>query len=275
MMISTFETIDHRVLGAIRLIDITTGLPIRAPLRVEAAGLDLRRNRRGDFVIWRAAGLETHSQAFDAPPAAPPGGALTFDLSITDPAGNYLPRRSALALPRSADPDAPDSFFTPALIALFPAPAAHTESSWAVIRGTVRQSGTRARLPWALIRVLHATKDTILASGLADARGEALVAVPGILITMPADDGGPVLTTELAVKLTVSFDGARLRKLSDEDLAAGAQDPNLNFVPDPDALGALASHAAQIQASGEPALSATGKLAAGRTLVANVLATLS
>ena len=54
-----------------------------------------------------------------------------------------------------------------------------------------------------------------------------------------------------------------------------AQDPNLNFVPDPDALGALASHAAQIQASGEPALSATGKLAAGRTLVADVLVTLS
>ena len=127
MMISTFETIDHRVLGAIRLVDITTGLPIRAPLRVEGAGLDLRRNRRGDFVIWRAAGLETHSQAFNAPPAAPPVGALTFDLSITDPAGNYLPRRSALALPRSADPDAPNSFFTPAPIALFPAGRAHGE----------------------------------------------------------------------------------------------------------------------------------------------------
>ena len=112
MMISAFETIDHRVLGALRLVDITTGLPIRAPLRVAGAGLDLRRNRRGDFVIWRAAGLETHSQAFNAPPAAPPVGALTFDLSVTDPAGNYLPRRSALALPRSADPDAPNSFFT-------------------------------------------------------------------------------------------------------------------------------------------------------------------
>ena len=39
MMISTFETIDRRVLGAIRLIDITTGLPIRAPLRVEAKAI--------------------------------------------------------------------------------------------------------------------------------------------------------------------------------------------------------------------------------------------
>lgn len=274
-MISAFEMIDRRVLGAVRPVDITTGLPIRAPLRVEGGGLDLRRNRRGDFVIWHAAGLETHTQAFGAPPAAPPIGARPFDLSITDPAGNYLPRRSRLALPRTIDPNAPNSIFIPAAIPLYPAPAAHTESSWAVIRGTVREAGTGKRLPWALIRVLHATQNTILASGLADARGEALVAIPGILITMPADDSGPVLTTELAVKLTVSFDAAGLRKLSDEDLAAGTRDPNPNFVPDPDALGALASRAAQIQASGEPAPSATGKLAAGRTLIADVLVALS
>lgn len=275
MMMNVYENSDRRALGALRPVDLTTGLPIRAPLRMAGAGLDLRRNRQGDYVIWRAAGLEAHTQAFSAPPAAPSIGALSFSLTITDPAGDYLPRRSTLALPRATDPDAPHSVFAPIPIPLFPAPAARPASSWAVIRGTVRHAGTRARLPWALIQVLHATTDAVLAAGLADARGEALVAVPGILITMPADDSGPVLTTELAVKLTVRFDAAGLRERSDADLAAGAQDPNPNFVPDPDALGALASRAAQIQASGVPAPSATGKLAAGRTLIADVLVALS
>ena len=265
------ETVDRRVLGALRLVDVTTRLPVRGPLRVEASGLRLVRNRRGDFVVFAGGGLEAHTRAFAAPPAAPPLGSLLFPLVIIDPDSHYLPRRGALRLPRNPAPDAPDSLFAPAEIALFPAPAGTTEASWAIIRATVRAQGSGLRLPWALLRVQKADTGATLAEGLADARGEALVAVPGILITMPAVGNGPVLTTELTVKLAAFFDGA-LTKIADADLDGPL--PNSGYIPDPDALTAGPVRATQLVPRGGAA-AATGKLAAGRTLVADVLVTLA
>ncbi len=263
------ETVDRRALGALRPVDVTTGLPVRGPLLVAAPGLRLVRNRRGDFVVFGAAGLEAHTRAFAAPPAAPPPGSLAFPLVITDAGSRYLPRRGTLRLPRNPAPDAADSALVPAEVRLYQAPAATPEASWAVIRATVRDQATGHRLPWALLRVLRADNDLLLAEGLADGRGEALVAVPGILITMPAVGNGPVLTTELEVKLAAFFDGA-LSKIADADLAGPL--PNAGYIPDPDALAAGTLRATQIAARGVAA--ATGKLASGRALVADVLVTL-
>lgn len=272
---SAVETVDRRVLAALRPVDAATGLPVRGPLRVEAAGLRLVRNRRGDFVVFAAAGLEAHTRAFAAPPAAPPPGSLAFPLVITDPGGRYLPRRGTLRLPRDPAPGAADSVFVPAAVALFLAPAAAPAVSWAVIRATVRDRATGRRLPWALLRVLRADTDALLAQGLADARGEALVAVPGILITMPAAGNGPVLTTELEVKLVAFFDGT-LTPIADAELLdpAGSGQAAADTIPDPDALAAGPARPTQIAARGA-APTATGKLASGRALVADVLVTLA
>jgi hypothetical protein len=255
------------------MVDVITGLPVRASVTVEAEGLRLVRNRRGDYIIFGAARLEAHIHAFVEPPATPTLEAKEFRLQVTDLSGRYLPRRSTLRLPRNPDPAAANSIFAPAPVALYSAPAATTEISWGVLRATVREQDSRARLPWALVRVLHATTGTVLATGLADARGEALIAVPGILITMPADDSGPVVTTELEIKLTVAFDGIALRKITDADLAAGNAGFNAGYVPNPDDLSALTGKAAQLQIGSTPPAD-TGKLASGRILVADVLASL-
>lgn len=260
------------MLGALRPVDVTTGLPARGSLRVEAPGLRLVRNRRGEFVVFAADGLEAHTRAFAAPPPAPPPDSLAFPLVITDAGSRYLPRRSTLRLPRNPAPDAADSLFVPAQVSLYPAPAATPEVSWAIIRATVREQGTGVRLPWALLRVLRADSEATLAEGLADGRGEALVAVPGILITMPAVGDGPVLTTELEVKLVAFFNGG-LIKLADADLDGPL--PNAGYIPDPDVLAAGLARATQLVARGSLAAAATGKLAAGRALVADVLVTLA
>jgi hypothetical protein len=103
---------------------------------------------------------------------------------------------------------------------MFPGPAAPVSPRWAVIRTTVRgpQPGTVA--PGALIRVLH--DGVLMARGVADARGEALVAIPGIPVTMwsvaPSDQ---VITTTVDLVLQVIWDEAAA--------AAG-------LLPDPDEL---------------------------------------
>ena len=272
-MAGTLEYIDRRILASLSLVDATTGLPIAGRLSVESEGIRLVRNSRGQYVVLSAPGFEDYTRTFLDPPADIPVGDRQFTLSIVDPSGAYLPRRSTLALPRDPDPAAANSLFEAAVIRLYPSPAARTAISWAMIRATVREQGTGDRLPWALIRVQNPTTDAVLATGLADGRGEALVAVPGILITMPADGTGPVLTTELEVRLRVVYDNA-LQTVADADLLGPGPLPNSDYVPDPDALDAGAGVAAQLLVAGAAAPADAGRLAAGRTLVADVLVTL-
>ena len=134
------EQVDRRILGAVRFVDATTDLPIASVLSVKANGLKFVRNLSGDYVIAGARGLEDHATAFDKPPASPALGALTFEISIDDPAREYLSRRHTLKLPRDPNPEnagARDSLFRAVKVRLFPSSIAFTGVGWAVIRASV------------------------------------------------------------------------------------------------------------------------------------------
>jgi len=209
----TAELLDRRVLGGIRFVDGVTGLPIQRMLAVSAPNVRWIRNRSGDYVVAGAPGLEAHVAAFAAAPGAPPPGTLNMTLTVSDPLGEYLPRRATMELPRDPDPthgDQPGSLFRPVAVALYPAPIARTAPGWAVLR--VSAPGR----PGALLKVVEDDTDHVLARGQTDARGEALVAVPGIPVTTFNTGTGPVLATEVAanVQLIAAEDGA---KLSDPD----------------------------------------------------------
>jgi hypothetical protein len=141
-------------------------------------------------------------------------------MRVQDPAGAYLPRRFSVPYPRDPSPDhadQPNALFRPADVTLFRSPAARTAPNWALIRASVHDQTTQAPLPGALIRVVRRrAPGELLARGMSDSRGEALVAVPGIPITTWEEVGDRVLTTEVEVQLQVVWD-ARCASLPDPD----------------------------------------------------------
>ena len=71
----------------------------------------------------------------------------------------------------------------------------------------------------ALLRVLNGS--TVLARGMTDWRGEALVPVPGVPVTTWSDDPHAVVVTEITAQLEVVFDPATGTRTGAADVSAG------------------------------------------------------
>jgi hypothetical protein len=220
------DRLDSRVLGALRPADVTTGVWVTGPLKVTAPGAAFTRNRSGVYVLTFARELETHLTEFSAPPTMPAVGSIVLTVKVEDPSGQYLPRSVRLAVPRDPDPahaNDEGSLFLPVRVLLYPAPAASLCPGWAVVRASVTQVGSNAAVPYAWLRLRRATQapsDPPMATGMTDARGEALVAVSGIPVTNWDVDDGPLLATEVDAVIDAYYDA------------------NAGFPPDPDAIDA-------------------------------------
>lgn len=202
------ERVEDRVLGALRLVDAGTGAPIQRRLRVEAVSPPSPRlvhNPSGLVVVASWPPLATHREHFDAPPAEPAPGSLSLDLAITDPDGQYMPRRCRMALPRDPDPDAPDSLLRALDVPMYPAPAAALGTNWSALRVSLAGAGGEA-LGGALLRVRR--NGEVLARGLTDWRGEGLVAVVGVPVTTFSEGDDVVVVSEIEVTLEAVFDPA-------------------------------------------------------------------
>lgn len=219
------EAVERRVLGAVRFVDGVTRLRVNAPLRVTPpAGLRGARNLEGLWVLTGAPGQGDVTAAV-AEPAYDPADAEDVEFSVEDPSGEYLACRFHVRLPRDPRPanaEQPNSLFRPVEVSLYPSPAARVAPGWAVVRMTVQGATPGSTAPGALVRALRAGDGTAISSGLADARGEVLVAVPGIPVTTwSAAPGDGVTTSTLDVSLQVVW--------NEEDAEAGR-------LPDPAAL---------------------------------------
>jgi hypothetical protein len=212
------EQIDRRVLGAVRFVDATTRRWIQQPLDVSAPLTRLVRNGQGAYVVTAAPQLADHVDAFVTPPGVPALGDASVTLSVSDPSGRYLARRVVVALPRDPDPahaDQADSLFRAVEAPLYPSPAGEVAVGAAALRATVRKVGGGG-LGGVLLRVVRGT--VVLARGLSDVRGEALVTVPGIP-TMTWEGGGDaVLSPETEVTVTAYFDAAATLPPDPDDL---------------------------------------------------------
>lgn len=232
------ERLDARVMGALRCVDAVSGMAVGHALTVEAASARVLRNRSGLYVLTSVSGLSAHRDSFEAPPATPAIGALALTLTIRDPQERYLPRRCTLALPRQADParaDQPDSLFRPVEVALYPAPAAPTGHRWSLLRVTLSRTGTGELLGGALLSVRR--DGAVLARGLSDWRGEALVAVPGVPVTTWSDQPGAVVVTSIDAQLDAVFDPASGTRITPSRLRSATSAPTVPLV-DPDRLDA-------------------------------------
>lgn len=201
------ETLDRRALAALRFVHGVDGTTVTRPLSLHAPGARFVRNHSGDTVLFDAPGYAGYAASFDPVPNVLP---TRLALDIADPAGEFLPRRVQLALPRSLDPatpQQPSSVFQPLRVALYPAPAARPEHDWARLYASVATLND-APAAHALIRVERTADDALLATAQCDARGEALVAIAGIPLT-PWDAGdGPVLGSDIEVRVSAFYDAA-------------------------------------------------------------------
>lgn len=238
LVVHELEALSARVLGALRFVDATSGMPVREPLAVRMPGSRLQRNASGLLVIREATALAAHAGAFAQAPASPALGSVPLTAEVSDPSGRWLPRRVRVALPRNPDPspaarEAADSLFRPIEVALYPGPAAPVLANWAVLRVSLAQAGSGHLLGGALLRV--EADGRVLARGMTDWRGEALVAVPGVPITTWAENA--VVVSEIAATLSAVFNPATGTRTLPAAVEA-RQPPQPLPMVDPDALEA-------------------------------------
>lgn len=218
------DLLDRRILGALRFVHGVSGAPLARALVLRASGVVWQRNRQGEYLITDAPSLSEHTTAFFAPPTTPPLGSVSVAVDVVDPSGEFLPRRVQLQLPRDPDParaDQPDSLFHALAVALFPAPAAKIDHDWARLHTHVSvASGEAAQ--FALLRVTRTSDNQVLARAMSDARGEALIAVPGIPVTPWEEADGPVLGNDLEVRIEAVFDPALTTSPDPDELEADA-----------------------------------------------------
>ncbi|MBV2264867.1 MAG: hypothetical protein KUL79_15135 [Thauera sp.] len=225
------ERVEWRVLAALRPIDAVTGATIVAPLRVTAAGARIARNRSGLYVIHEWPALATHAAAFDAPPALPAPGSLALTVSVADAAGQYLPRLARIALPRAPAAAGENSLFSALAVALHPAPTARLGINWCALRVSLAHRASGDALGGALLRVVAG--DAVLARGLSDWRGEALVPVAGIPVTTWSEDEDAVVVSHVAATLEAIFDPDAGTRTPLAEVRSGRPPPRLPQV-DPD-----------------------------------------
>jgi hypothetical protein len=210
------ESVDRRVLGAIRCVDAITGNSIVSAMSVTSSQLDLRANRKAIYVIFNAPGLNARTAQFD--PVLPWPAPATFEISIQDPSRRYLPRRANVQAPQKLPPPIdpskpfdpatvlsdPAVVFNPQPVAMFPSPAAPVAPNWGVIHISVIKSGSTPLqgLPWTVVQVARSDNKTVLATTVGDARGEAILAIPGLGPEVSGSDTGAVTQATVAVTVT-------------------------------------------------------------------------
>jgi hypothetical protein len=228
--LAQLDVVDRRVVGAFRLVDAVTGLPIGTPAVIDVldATIDgtpidrplhrgtvqVRQNRRGVFVVFGAPFFAAYTAAF-AEPQTPPEMAthpLRLRFGITTAGSSYLPQAFTLDLPRDLAADAADSVLAAASVQLLPTPNAPVRGGWAVLRVRVTRAGVNppSPLPGVLIRIFRSPRtvgDPSIGMGMTEWRGsvsgEALVAISDLVRFRPGS-GAQVIDTDHAIEFEVS-----------------------------------------------------------------------
>jgi hypothetical protein len=253
------DRVERRVLGALRCVDATTGAPLRYALRVDApAGARIQRNRSGLFVIQEWAPRADHATAFLNPSPGAPMGLLSFTLALSDPTGHYLPRLVRVELPRDASPanvELPGSLFRPLQVPMYPSCIGRLGPNWAALSVSLSAAGSGDALGGVLLRVV--SDGQVLARGLSDWRGEALVPVAGIPLSTRSAGPGDVIVTQIDATVEAIADPASVTRTPQADVISG-RTPSVRPLVDPVAL--------ESARAGLPQASVPVSLAAGRPL---------
>jgi hypothetical protein len=201
------ESVDRRVLGGVVFIDAITGASVVDPLAVTSIDLQLRPNRSGVYAIFDAPGFSDLTTQFNpADTAWRPG--KSFEIAVRDPSLRHLARRARVLAPQSLT-----VAFVPQPVPLYASPSAMLAPNWAVVRASVT-GASDSGLPWAVLQVIR-SDNSVAASGMTDARGEALLAVMGLGVQVSANASGSVTETTIPVTVQAWFDPGVLAQPAD------------------------------------------------------------
>lgn len=230
------EELDQRVLGAVRVVDDSTGLPIVAgtelqiqdaaildvsqdppatvqSVRLAPGAVQVQKNRRGWFVVRGAPLFDTYARTFLGParPAElPDPRVLALRFLVTDRTSGYFPTHYTLPLPRSLQSQAPDAVQTPVVVRLMRSVTMAAPPSAAVIHLTVVRTGVN--VGGALVRAFaspRAPNAAPLASTLTEWRevrslGTGALVIPGLL-RFASGSGEQVIITRHPIELEVTY----------------------------------------------------------------------
>lgn len=231
--VPVLENLDRRILGAFVCVDAMTGLSLATPASASAPQWTLKPNRSGIYVIFDGPGMRALTTQF-VPSPSWPAAPTNFEVTLRDPNRRYLPRRVSVAAATKVPviPAAPagsatnpaalaalqdsTSVFGPQKISLFPAPSAPVGPNWAVIRASVVRNGVTPQqgLSWAVLQIIRSSDNAVIATGQADASGEALLAVIGLSLKANANGNGPVAISTVDVTIKAIFDPSVLTQPS-------------------------------------------------------------
>ena len=220
------ENVDRRILGAFICIDaITSSSVVPAVPVTPPPQWTVRPNHSGTYVIFNGPGFEPQTDDFLASGEWP--APASFEVSLQDPSLYYLPRRAQVQAPLPV-PTVPPIPATPNLfvaqpVMLYPSAAAPYGPNWATIHASVVQAGSNPLqgLPWAVLRLVKNSDNSVLATGVTGPNGEALLAVIGLTLQVNTGGGGPVTVSTVAATVTAYFDPSVLTQPS-------------GWIPDPD-----------------------------------------
>lgn len=207
------EMVDRRVLGALRCVDAVSKAQVLEPLLVESDQLRLRRNASQLWVVFDGPGMHDVTTQFELTSQWP--NPSDFQVSIRSISGRYLPRRASVRMPRTLDtvadpnappPPSPDSIKVPLDITLYPAPTASTFPNWALVRAWVTKNNSPEGLPWAVLRLTRNSDKSLITTGVANEKGDALLAIPGLGISASQNGGGAVTEPTIDATLTAYWD---------------------------------------------------------------------
>jgi hypothetical protein len=228
------ESVDRRVLGGFVFVDAITGSSIASPLPVVSTQLTLKVNRSGVYAIFNGPGFNALTDEFV--PSGTWPALRNFEISVSDPSLTYLARRAQLQAPQSLT-----GAFTPQQVKLYPGPGSAPEANWAVVRASVTSSAG-VGLPWAIVQILL-TGATVAATGMTDARGEAMLAVMGMGIQVSSKATDPVTDSTTPVTVQAWFDPSVLTQPAGwipnpDDILSNLSNPSLKTGTQTGALGA-------------------------------------
>jgi len=232
------ENVDRHVLAGFCFVDAITSSSVVAPLSVTAGRLGLRRNMSGIFAVMDAPGVDRNKTQLLIPDPAKWPAPSGFEITIQDPSLRYLSRRATIQVPQplppivnAGSPAPPTSttaagasapvppLTTPQQVVLYPSPAATLALHWAVVRASVVNADAPGQvLAGAVVQV---ATDKKIATGVANAKGETLLAVPGLGLQLSSNGSGSVIEKTTAATVKAWFDPGLIGKPA-------------NYITDPD-----------------------------------------
>jgi hypothetical protein len=217
------DRVERTAFAAIRLVDGVTGAPVGPGPQVRCDEADILINRSGMIVLRglrrTVPGVMTEAEASSSEPAnryglqlargaAPPFSA-PITVEVRDPRGLYLPRRCLLRVVRDPPPAVPTVLDRE----LFPSPTASPGPGHAVLNVRCVRAGVG--VPGVVLAVRRVSDNALLARGLSNDLGDALVLVAGLPVSTWSDtdadgDLDAVTTPDTSVRVAALLDESAL-----------------------------------------------------------------